>query len=154
LAVVKANQLMPKPSHLTWEEAAVNALCNSTSYRMLVSSHGADMKQGDVVLVWGASGGIGGYAVQYVMNGGGTPVGVVSSPERAALLHEMGVEAVIDRKAEGYRFWNDEGEQDPRSGGGSARRSVSWSGRIPTSCSSTPAGRRWARRSSCASAAG
>ena len=37
LAVVKANQLMPKPTHLTWEEAAVNALCNSTSYRMLVS---------------------------------------------------------------------------------------------------------------------
>ena len=35
LSVVKANQLMPKPAHLSWEEAAVNALCNSTSYRML-----------------------------------------------------------------------------------------------------------------------
>jgi crotonyl-CoA reductase len=112
LAVVKANQLMPKPSHLTWEEAAVNALCNSTSYRMLVSAHGADMKQGDVVLVWGASGGIGGYAVQYVLHGGGIPVGVVSSPEKATLLHELGVEAVIDRKAEGYRFWSDESTQD------------------------------------------
>ena len=62
LALVKANQLMPKPTHLTWEEAAVNALCNSTSYRMLVGEHGARMKQGDVVLVWGATGGIGGYA--------------------------------------------------------------------------------------------
>ena len=112
LAVVKANQLMPKPAHLTWEEAAVNALCNSTSYRMLVSPHGADMKQGDVVLVWGASGGIGGYAVQYVLNGGGIPVGVVSSPAKAALLNELGVEAVIDRKAEGYRFWSDQHTQD------------------------------------------
>jgi len=84
LAVVKANQLMPKPTHLTWEEAAVNALCNSTSYRMLVSRNGADMKQGDNVLVWGATGGIGGYAVQYVLNGGGTPIGVVSSPDKAA----------------------------------------------------------------------
>ena len=37
LSVVKANQLMPKPAHLTWEEAACNALCNSTSYRMIVS---------------------------------------------------------------------------------------------------------------------
>ena len=82
LAVVKANQLMPKPTHLTWEEAAVNALCNSTSYRMLVGRNGARMKQGDVVLVWGATGGIGGYAVQYVLNGGGTPVGVVSSPQQ------------------------------------------------------------------------
>src|SRR5690606_36486674 len=34
LSVVKANQLMPKPEHLTWEEAAVNGLCASTSYRM------------------------------------------------------------------------------------------------------------------------
>ena len=50
LALVKANQLMPKPRHLTWEESAVNALCNSTSYRMLVGAHGARMKQGDVVL--------------------------------------------------------------------------------------------------------
>jgi crotonyl-CoA reductase len=112
LAVVKANQLMPKPAHLTWEEAAVNALCNSTSYRMLVGEHGARMKQGDTILVWGATGGIGGYAVQYVLNGGGTPVGVVSSPEKADLLHELGVEAVIDRKAAGYRFWSDATTQD------------------------------------------
>jgi crotonyl-CoA reductase len=112
LSVVKANQLMPKPTHLTWEEAAVNALCNSTSYRMLVGEHGARMKQGDVVLVWGATGGIGGYAIQYVLNGGGTPVGVVSSPERAELLNKMGCAAVIDRKAEGYQFWSDEHTQD------------------------------------------
>ena len=112
LSVVKANQLMPKPSHLTWEEAAVNALCNSTSYRMLVSDNGARMKQGDNVLVWGATGGIGGYAVQYVLNGGGTPIGVVSSPERAAILNDMGCEAVIDRAAEGYQFWSDEHTQD------------------------------------------
>jgi crotonyl-CoA reductase len=114
LSVVKANQLMPKPAHLTWEEAAVNALCNSTSYRMLVSRNGAQMKQGDVVLVWGATGGIGGYAVQYVLNGGGIPVGVVSSPEKAALLHELGVDAVIDRRAGDYRFWADETTQDER----------------------------------------
>jgi crotonyl-CoA reductase len=50
--------------------------------------------------------------VQYVLNGGGVPVGVVSSPEKAQLLNEMGCEAVIDRKAEGYRFWKDEHTQD------------------------------------------
>jgi len=112
LAVVKANQLMPKPTHLSWEEAAVNALCNSTSYRMIVSKNGAAMRQGDKVLVWGASGGLGAYAVQYVLNGGGTPVGVVSSEEKVRLLHELGVEAVIDRKAAGYKFWKDEHTQD------------------------------------------
>ncbi len=108
LTVVKANQLMPKPAHLSWEEAAVNALCNSTSYRMLVSKNGANMKQGDVVLIWGATGGIGAYAVQYVLNGGGIPVGVVSSPDKARILNEMGCEAVIDRSKAGYTFWNDD----------------------------------------------
>ena len=108
LTVVKANQLMPKPAHLSWEEAAVNALCNSTSYRMLVSENGARMKQGDVVLIWGATGGIGAYAVQYVLNGGGIPVGVVSSPDKARILKEMGCEAVIDRSAAKYKFWNDD----------------------------------------------
>jgi crotonyl-CoA reductase len=112
LTVVKANQLMPKPAHLTWEEASVNALCNSTSYRMLVSQHAAGMKQGDAVLVWGATGGLGGYAVQYVLNGGGTPVGVVSSAEKGDLLRALGCEAVIDRKAAAYRFWSDEFHQD------------------------------------------
>ena len=114
IAVVKANQLMPKPAHLTWEEAACNALCNSTSYRMIVSPNGSQMTQGQAVLVWGATGGIGAYATQYVLNGGGTPVGVVSSEKRAELLRAMGCEAVIDRRAEGYKFWNDDDtEQDP-----------------------------------------
>src|SRR5919106_262387 len=53
LSIVKANQLMPKPAHLSWEEAAVNALCAATSYRMLVGPNAARMKQGDIVLIWG-----------------------------------------------------------------------------------------------------
>jgi crotonyl-CoA reductase len=112
IAVVKANQLMPKPRHLSWEEAAVNALCNSTAYRMLVSKNGAGMSQDDKVLVWGATGGLGAFAVQHVLNGGGIPVGVVSSASREGLLRELGVDAVIDRRAAGYRFWKDEHHQD------------------------------------------
>ena len=64
LALVKSNQLMPKPAHLTWEEAASPGLVNSTAYRQLVSRNGAGMKQGDIVLIWGASGGLGSYATQ------------------------------------------------------------------------------------------
>jgi crotonyl-CoA reductase len=112
LTAVRANQLMPKPAHLSWEESAANALCNSTSYRMLVGQHGARMKQGDVVLVWGATGGLGGYAVQYVLNGGGIPVGVVSSPSKVKLLEALGCEAVIDRSAAAYRFWSDDHTQN------------------------------------------
>lgn len=112
LTVVKANQLMPKPSHLSWEEAAVNALCASTSYRMLVSNNAATMKQGDIVLIWGATGGLGSYATQLVLNGGGTPIGVVSSPEKVQLLKQMGCDAVINRRAEDFQFWADEHTQD------------------------------------------
>ncbi|HEX2418622.1 MAG TPA: alcohol dehydrogenase catalytic domain-containing protein, partial [Micromonosporaceae bacterium] len=90
LSLVKANQLMPKPAHLTWEEAACPGLVNSTAYRQLVSHNGAAMKQGDVVLIWGASGGLGSYATQFALNGGAIPVCVVSSPEKAELCRAMG----------------------------------------------------------------
>ena len=114
VALVKANQLMPKPEHLTWEEAAAPGLVNSTAYRQLVSRNGADMKQGDVVLIWGASGGLGSYATQYALNGGAIPVCVVSSPEKAAICRKLGAELVIDRSEEGYKFWKDEHNQDPK----------------------------------------
>ncbi|OXM64564.1 crotonyl-CoA carboxylase/reductase [Amycolatopsis vastitatis] len=114
IALVKANQLMPKPDHLTWEEAASPGLVNSTAYRQLVSRNGADMKQGDVVLIWGASGGLGSYATQYALNGGAIPVCVVSSPEKAAICRKLGAELIIDRNAEGYRFWKNDTEQDPK----------------------------------------
>ncbi|MDX6240920.1 MAG: crotonyl-CoA reductase [Kribbellaceae bacterium] len=116
IALVKSNQLMPKAPHLTWEEAASPGLVNSTAYRQLVSSNGADMKQGDVVLVWGASGGLGSYATQFALNGGAIPVCVVSSPAKAELCRAMGASLIIDRSAgtgEGYRFWLDEHTQDP-----------------------------------------
>src|SRR5258706_6379323 len=101
---------MPKPGYLTWEEAACPGLVNSTAYRQLVSHHGAQMKQGDTVLIWGASGGLGSYAVQLALNGGATPVCVVSSPRKAALCRAMGAELVIDRSS--YNFWQDEHTQD------------------------------------------
>ncbi|GAA2404680.1 crotonyl-CoA carboxylase/reductase [Actinomadura vinacea] len=114
IALVKANQLMPKAPHLTWEEAASPGLVNSTAYRQLISRNGAAMKQGDVVLIWGASGGLGSYATQLVLNGGGTPVCVVSTPEKAEICRRLGAELIIDRAAEGYRFWKDEQSQDPQ----------------------------------------
>jgi crotonyl-CoA reductase len=96
-AVARASQLIPKPAHLTWEEAACNPLCAGTAYRMLVGDHGARMKQGDVVLIWGAAGGLGGYAIQFVRNGGGIAVGVVSSPDKAEAIRRLGCDVIIDR---------------------------------------------------------
>ncbi|MGZ4580318.1 MAG: crotonyl-CoA carboxylase/reductase [Nocardioidaceae bacterium] len=114
IAMVKSNQLMPKPRHLTWEEAASPGLVNSTAYRQLVSRNGAGMKQGDNVLIWGASGGLGGYATQFALNGGATPVCVVSSEDKAEVCRKMGADLVINRREEDYRFWKDESTQDPK----------------------------------------
>ncbi|MFH8463236.1 crotonyl-CoA carboxylase/reductase [Streptomyces sp. NPDC017991] len=97
-AVARASQLLPKPGHLTWEEAASNPLCAGTAYRMLVSDRGARMTQGDVVLIWGAAGGLGAYAVQLVRNGGGIAVGVVSSERKAEYVRRLGCHVVINRE--------------------------------------------------------
>ena len=113
LALVKAHQLMPKPPHLTWEEAASAGVVNSTAFRQLVSRNGADMQQGDNVLIWGAAGGVGSYATQYALAGGAIPICVVSSPAKAEICRAMGAEAIIDRCAEDYQFWSDEHVQDP-----------------------------------------
>jgi crotonyl-CoA reductase len=115
VAMVKANQLMPKPEHLTWEEAASPGLVNCTAYRQLVSANGGNMKQGDNVLIWGASGGLGGFATQYALNGGANPICVVSNEEKAQIVRSMGAEKVINRSEMDFKFWNDEGtQQNPK----------------------------------------
>ena len=115
IAMVKANQLMPKPEHLTWEEAASPGLVNGTAYRQLVSRNGGDMKQGDNILIWGASGGLGGFATQYALNGGANPVCVVSNEAKAQIVRSMGAEMVINRAELDFKFWNEEGtQQNPK----------------------------------------
>lgn len=96
-AIVKASQVIAKPGHLTWEEAGSNMLTASTSYRMLISDKGARIKLGDIVLIWGATGGLGAFAVQLVKNAGGIPVGVVSSEEKERHLRALGCDVVINR---------------------------------------------------------
>jgi len=143
LAIVKANQLMPKPAHLSWEEAASPGLVNSTAYRQLISKNGAGMKLGDRVLIWGASGGLGSYATQMALAGGATPICVVSSPEKADICRRMGAELIIDRSAEATGSGTTTTPpRTPRSGSAWARRFASSpAATTSTSSSSTPAAR-------------
>jgi crotonyl-CoA reductase len=95
--IVRATQILPKPAHLSWEEAACNTLCLMTAYRMLISDRGASMRLGDLVLVWGATGGLGVYATQLAHAAGGRVVGVVSSKAKADLALQNGCDFVLDR---------------------------------------------------------
>ena len=59
---VQSQQLMPRPQHQTWEESACYTLTLATAYRMLFGHAPHELKPGQNVLIWGASGGLGSYA--------------------------------------------------------------------------------------------
>jgi crotonyl-CoA carboxylase/reductase len=92
---VQAQQCLPKPAHLSWEEAAAYGLTYFTAYRMLIDQ--AQIQAGDRVLIWGAAGGLGVFATQLCRLAGADSVGVVSSPEKGELCKALGARAVIDR---------------------------------------------------------
>jgi crotonyl-CoA carboxylase/reductase len=92
---VQAQQLLPKPQSLSWDEAASYGLTYFTAYRMLVTQ--CQLQAGHRVLVWGAAGGLGVFALQLCKLAGADAVGVVSSPEKGELVEQLGGKAFIDR---------------------------------------------------------
>src|SRR6185503_2919178 len=93
---VQAQQLLPKPARLTWEQAASYGLTYFTAYRMLVDQAG--IRAGANVLVWGAGGGLGTFAVQLCRLYGANAIAVVSSDDKVDLVRQLGASAVIDRR--------------------------------------------------------
>lgn len=95
---VQSRQLMERPRHLTWEESACYTLTLATAYRMLFGHRPHILKPGQNVLVWGASGGLGVFAVQLCAVAGANAIGVVSDPSKYDYVMSMGAKAVINRK--------------------------------------------------------
>ena len=96
-ARAQAHQCQPKPKHLTWEQAGCYMLCASTAYRMLMGWAPNVIEEGDVVLVWGAAGGLGSMALQITAAMGGRPVAVVSSNDKRQFCLDQGAVGVINR---------------------------------------------------------
>ena len=92
---VQAQQLLPKPHALTWEESASYGLVYFTAYRMLLTR--CNLQAGHRVLIWGAAGGLGVFAVQLCKAAGAECVGVVSSAEKGELVKQLGAVDYIDR---------------------------------------------------------
>jgi crotonyl-CoA carboxylase/reductase len=92
---VQAQQLLPKPAHLAWEEAASYGLTYFTAYRMLMDQ--AKLQSGHRVLVWGAAGGLGVFALQLAKLAGAEAVGVVSSADKGELCSKLGACGFVDR---------------------------------------------------------
>jgi crotonyl-CoA carboxylase/reductase len=104
--LVQAQQLLPKPAHLTWAEAASYGLVYFTAYRMLVDQ--AALEAGHNVLVWGAGGGLGSMAIQLCRLYGANAIAVVSSEDKADLCRRLGAHAVINRRD--YALVDDDGQ--------------------------------------------
>lgn len=96
-AKAQAHQLQPKPKHLSWEEAGCYLLCASTAYRMLMGWAPNTIQKDDVVLVWGAAGGLGTYAMQITRALGGKAVAVVSDESKRQFCMDNGAVGVINR---------------------------------------------------------
>lgn len=95
---VQAQQLMPRPKHLTWEESACYTLTLATAYRMLFGHHPHELKPGQNVLVWGASGGLGSFAIQLINTAGGNAIGVISDESKRDFVMGLGAKGVLNRK--------------------------------------------------------
>ncbi len=95
---VQSQQLMKRPKHLTWEESACYTLTLATAYRMLFGHTPHELRPGQNVLVWGASGGLGSYAIQLINTAGGHAIGVISDEEKREFVMSLGAKGVINRK--------------------------------------------------------
>jgi len=95
---VQAQQLMPRPQHLTWEESACYVLTLATAYRMLFGHRPHILRPGHNVLVWGASGGLGSFAVQLCAAAGANAIGVISDEDKREFVMSLGAKGVINRK--------------------------------------------------------
>ena len=111
---VQAQQLLPKPKALSWEEAASYGLTFFTAYRMLVDQ--ARLQEGHRVLIWGAAGGLGVFATQLCKLSGADCVGVVSSAEKGELVKSLGAVDYIDRNE--FAGMMRIGDEDPDAGEG------------------------------------
>jgi crotonyl-CoA carboxylase/reductase len=92
---VQEQQLLHKPANQTWEEAASYGLTYFTAYRMLIDQ--CKLQAGHKVLIWGAAGGLGVFAIQLCKLAGAQCVGVVSSDEKGELCKQLGADGYINR---------------------------------------------------------
>lgn len=117
--IAQAHQVMPRAERLSWEEAAACSLVGTTAYRMLFGWQGNTVQEGDIVLVWGGSGGVGSQAIQLVKQAGGRAIAVASSPDKGAYCERLGAIGWINRNdfdhwgipphwtdAEGQKRWS------------------------------------------------
>jgi len=95
-AVAAASELQPKPAHLTFEEAASVPMGALVAWQAVIEA--ANVQAGQRVLVQGAAGGVGLYAVQLAVWKGARVIGT-SSARNVEFVRSLGAEEAIDYNA-------------------------------------------------------
>jgi NADPH:quinone reductase-like Zn-dependent oxidoreductase len=106
-AIAPPDKLVPKPSSISFEQAAAVPISGVTAIQALRDK--ANVQSGDTVLVIGAAGGVGTFAVQIAKALGATVTGVAST-SKLDLVRSIGADDVIDYTREdftdGSRTWD------------------------------------------------
>jgi len=92
---VPAYNVVPKPKSLSWEEAGSLALVLLTAWRMLHSR--ARIQPGQLVLVWGAAGGLGTMAIQIAKLHQATVIAVANSDRKLEEAQALGADHLVNR---------------------------------------------------------
>src|ERR671919_88290 len=95
----REDKLAPKPTNLTFEQAAVLAIMGSTALQAL-RDHGKVLPDQEVLII-GASGGVGTYAVQ-IAKAFGANVSGVCSTQKVEMVRSIGADHVIDYTREDF----------------------------------------------------
>lgn len=88
--------LSPKPSSVSYEEAAATPLCALTAWQALFEF--GDIQSGQKILIHGAAGGVGMFAVQLALRQGAFVIATASS-RNLAFLRDLGANQIIDHTA-------------------------------------------------------
>jgi NADPH:quinone reductase-like Zn-dependent oxidoreductase len=91
-----ADFIIPKPERLTMQEAAAFPLAYMTAFHMLTKK--VKLREGQDVLIWGASSGVGSAAIQIAKMYGATVVTTTSTDQKTEFAHALGADHVINYK--------------------------------------------------------
>ena len=107
---VQAHQVLRKPPQLSWEESGCYMLTLATAYRMLFGHAPHELKPGEYILIWGASGGLGSMAIQLAKTVGAKPIGIISDNSKSDFIKELGAIGVLNRKD--FNCWGEHPDID------------------------------------------
>lgn len=97
---IPAENVMPKPKRLSWEEAAALPLAGLTAWRALISR--AQLRPGETVLVLGIGGGVATFALNIARAAGARVIVTSSSDEKLAKAADLGATGGINYTAEDW----------------------------------------------------